>query len=155
MHLSTGRILAIITVFLPIITISQQTNDTVESTGEVINSPSILDAQSRTRKRNKKIKNNNPNRPVFEDKSGQADYGEDDLAYLKSLIRSNTTQLVVRPRQFTNTTDNKITEIPTVVRVRLLIETISKLSEVDMEMTVTFTLYQLWNDGRLLRESIR
>lgn len=59
---------------------------------------------------------------------------------------------MVRPRVFAHK-DKVVSEIPTVVRVRLLIETISKLSEVDMEMTVTFTLYQLWNDARLKRKS--
>ena len=42
---------------------------------------------------------------------------------------------------------------PIPVNVRLLIETISDLSEVNMEMTVTFILNQFWTDPRLKRNS--
>ena len=73
-----------------------------------------------------------------------------DLVFLESLI--NSKQMTLRPRSFvynpSNLTETSTIQIPTVVRGRLLLETVSKISEIDMAMTSTFTFHILWSDDR-------
>lgn len=75
-----------------------------------------------------------------------------DLNFLLNLIEEMGIALVVKPTVYVMYQDKYVTR-PIPVNVRLLIETISDLSEVNMEMTVTFILNQFWNDPRLKRNS--
>ena len=45
------------------------------------------------------------------------------------------------------------TDYPLRVNLRLTIEAIESISEVDMEMSVTFLMQQFWNDTRLSRRN--
>ena len=46
-----------------------------------------------------------------------------------------------------------VTHYPLRVNLRLTIEAIESISEVDMEMSVTFLMQQFWNDSRLQRRN--
>ena len=66
-----------------------------------------------------------------------------DLAYINELVKKNNVLLTTKPVTDPN--------LPLDVNLRLTIESIDNLSEIDMEMTITFIMQQFWQDKRLAR----
>ena len=66
-----------------------------------------------------------------------------DLAFITNLINQNDIQMTMKPVLED--------DLPLDVNLRLTIESIDNLSEIDMEMTITFIMQQFWMDKRLAR----
>lgn len=75
---------------------------------------------------------------------------DSDFNTLISMINENKTKLETMPQMMNKKTNQTV---PVKVKVRLDVDTLTRLSEKDMELTITFTIYQIWRDIRLTRKS--
>ena len=74
-----------------------------------------------------------------------------DLDFITRIIIDNPMDMLTKPKILNK--NGSETHYPLRVNLRLTIEAIESISEVDMEMSVTFLMQQFWNDTRLARRN--